>query len=111
MTGTLYPRASSAQRGYDQRWRQYRLSFLRRHPLCAMCLAMGKRTASSVVDHIEPHRGDSTRFWDKANHQALCEHCHNSHKQRLERGGGVIGCDVNGVPLDPTHHWARGRGG
>ena len=105
------PRASSTQRGYDGRWRRYRESFLRKHPLCAMHQALGQLVAASVVDHIEPHRGDSELFWRKSNHQALCEACHNRHKQRIERGGPLVGCDVNGVPLDPAHHWAKGGGG
>lgn len=99
-------RGSSAARGYDHRWRKYRESFLRKNPLCRMHAKLGQLVAATVVDHIEPHRGDSAKFWDKANHQPLCENCHNSHKQRLERGGRVVGCDLSGVPVDPNHHWA-----
>lgn len=42
---------------------------------------------ASVVDHIKPHRGNQDLFWDKSNHAALCRHCHNSYKQKLEKSG------------------------
>ncbi|TPW30330.1 HNH endonuclease, partial [Martelella alba] len=38
-----------------------------------------------VVDHIRPHRGNDDLFWDRANWQPLCRHCHNSAKQAEER--------------------------
>jgi 5-methylcytosine-specific restriction enzyme A len=60
---------------------------------------------ATVVDHIEPHRGDTGRFWDKANHQPLCKPCHDGAKQSEERTGQVRGCDESGQPLDPGHHW------
>ena len=28
------------------------------------------------VDHIVPHRGDMSLFWDVNNWQALCHECH-----------------------------------
>lgn len=76
-------RASAYERGYDARWRAYRLAFLAKHPFCAMG-GDGCTLVSTVVDHIIPHRGDRGLFWDTENHQALCEHCHNVHKQRQE---------------------------
>ena len=65
-------------------------------------MAMGRLTPATVVDHIEPHRGDLTAFWQGAL-QSLCGTCHSSTKQRLEAGKG-IGCDAGGNPLGP-HHW------
>lgn len=57
---------------------------------CRMCQAMlaGKAPAptSPVVDHITPHKGNLVLFWDEANLQALCKQCHNTEKQRQERG-------------------------
>ena len=76
---------SSTARGYSYRWQQYRLRFLQAHPLCAMCEAEGRVTAATVVDHIQPHRGDQTLFWDKSNHQALCATHHSRDKQREEQ--------------------------
>lgn len=81
--------------------------------------------AATVVDHDIPHRlgeaiesKDAARikearrlFWDKNNWRPLCDNCHSSHKQRLEKSGRVAGCDEAGVPLDPNHHWSGATGG
>lgn len=92
---------------YGRRWQQYRKQFLVEHPLCEMHQARGQVVAAEVVDHKTPHRGDESLFWDTSNHQALCKQCHDSHKQRMEKTGRVVGCDANGIPLDQGHHWRR----
>jgi 5-methylcytosine-specific restriction endonuclease McrA len=74
-------RPTARQRGYNHEWQKARTIFLAAHPHCAMC---GK--PATVVDHIRPHRGDDTLFWDRTNWQPLCAVCHNKHKQREERG-------------------------
>lgn len=104
-------RKSSAERGYGSRWQKYRAVFLTRNPLCAMHHKLGQIVPATVVDHITPHRGDQTLFWDKTNHQPLCESCHNRHKQRQEHTGKEVGCDTRGLPLDAAHHWKKGEGG
>lgn len=48
-----------------------------------------------------------TLFFDGTNLQSLCKLCHDSAKQREEKSGVVVGCDVNGLPIDPNHHWNR----
>jgi 5-methylcytosine-specific restriction protein A len=99
------PRKSAAQRGYGSRWQKYRLGYLRSHPLCVMCARQGRNTLSTVVDHITPHKGDQSLFWDKTNHQGLCQPCHDRHKKRLEMSGREAGCDLTGQPLDKNHPW------
>jgi 5-methylcytosine-specific restriction enzyme A len=73
---------------YGRRWQRYRLVYLATHALCvdpygdhAPAIA-----ASEVVDHIIPHRGNYSLFWNPGNHQALCVVC-NSKKAALEEGG------------------------
>lgn len=78
-------RGSSAERGYNARWRKARETYLRRHPLCVHCAEQSRVEPATVVDHITPHKGDSMLFWDTDNWQALCRRCHNAWKQRLER--------------------------
>lgn len=120
-------RASAAKRGYNSRWQKAREAYLLKHPECVECFRFNpdKPVAATVVDHKVPHRlgealaGNSPDavaearrlFWDQQNWQSLCERCHNSHKQRLEKSGTVAGCDVRGIPLDPNHHWAGGHAG
>lgn len=76
-------RGSAASRGYDSRWRKARAKFLKANPLCRRCEENGKITKGEVVDHIIPHRGDMSLFWDQNNWQSLCTRCHN-RKTRME---------------------------
>lgn len=92
---------------YGYRWQQAREGWLRKNPLCVRCQQAGINKPANVVDHIQPHRGDMTLFWDRTNWQSLCTNCHSSYKQRLEKSGREAGCDVSGRPLDPRHHWNR----
>lgn len=75
---------SSSARGYGYKWQQARAGWLRKHPLCVFCEKDGRTTAASVVDHIEPHRGDMVLFWDSSNWQSLCATCHNTTKAKME---------------------------
>jgi len=61
------------------RWRALRAAVLLRQPFCPLCFAIGRRVATSDVDHITPHRGDPGLFWLRENLQALC-HAHHSEK-------------------------------
>jgi len=79
-------RESSTARGYGYRWQQVRLNYLRRHPLCILCEEEGKATAANVVDHIKPHKGNTSLMWDEGNFQPLCKH-HHDVKTATEDGG------------------------
>ena len=81
-------RGSAAARGYGARWRKARALYLSRHPLCAECLRLGRTVAASVVDHIRPHKGSRTLFWDERNWQALCKPCHDAKTAREDGGFG-----------------------
>lgn len=48
-----------------------------RNPLCVSCMAVDRVTSATVVDHIEPHQGDSSLFWSRSNWQALCKLHHD----------------------------------
>lgn len=100
-------RESSAKRGYGYRWQKAREGFLKSHPLCAMHLDLGQYVPATLVDHIDPHRGDQAKFWDRKNWQSLCKDCHDGAKQKLEKTGVLVGCNLAGIPVDPNHHWAR----
>jgi 5-methylcytosine-specific restriction enzyme A len=102
------PRPNAAHRGYDSKWQNYRRRFLRENPACRLCHLAGRLTRATVVDHIQPHKGDFTLFWARSNHQALCRTCHDGTKRQLEASGILRGCDANGLPLDPQHHWGQG---
>ncbi len=72
----------------NKQWRAIRMSVLASEPFCCMCRQQGKLTASTVVDHIIPHRGDKQMFLDRANLQALCKACHDSKTAREDGGFG-----------------------
>ncbi|WP_374349182.1 HNH endonuclease [Chitinimonas sp.] len=80
-------RGSATERGYDHRWRQARAIYLRANPLCVRCLGLGEVVAAALIDHIRPHKGDMALFWDRGNWQALCQPCHDMHKQAAEARG------------------------
>lgn len=108
---TQVKRPGARARGYSTAWQKYARAYLKRHRWCELCTHRGRNVRARVVDHIVPHRGDQRLFWDPANHQPLCGTCHNSAKQAAERTGRVRGCDQDGVPLDPGHHWRGQRRG
>ncbi|MBA4538462.1 HNH endonuclease [Bacillus aquiflavi] len=70
-------RPNASERGYDNRWRKARKRFLNLNPLCKQCQQKGTLTQATVVDHIKPHRGDQSLFWDQSNWQPLCKRCHD----------------------------------
>jgi len=77
-------RGSASRRGYGASWRKRRDRFLKRHPLCAICLSEGRTRQATCVDHVVPvTRGgaDTPENW-----QALCASCH-SRKTAREDGG------------------------
>jgi 5-methylcytosine-specific restriction protein A len=83
-------RATRQQRGYGAAWQRARDAFLSANPLCVECLKEGKGPmAANVVDHIIPHKGDHTLFWDQENNwQALCKRHHDAKTVREDGGFG-----------------------
>ncbi|ELT48370.1 HNH endonuclease [Brucella intermedia] len=72
------------------RWQRLRERQLTAHPLCVYCLQQEDVTPATVCDHVRPHRGDETLFFDPDNLQSLCAPCHDRVKQREELGQDVI---------------------
>lgn len=64
-------------------WRKgLRVLVLARDPICKIC----NRYASTIADHIKPHRGNWELFTDLNNLQGLCKSCHDT-KTATEDGG------------------------
>ena len=55
---------------------------LMREPFCRECARRGGRTRATVVDHVQPHRGDWGLFIDPHNHQSLCKRHHDQKTAR-----------------------------
>lgn len=79
-----------------KRWYRIRFYQLQKQPLCEFHLKRNQVVSASIVDHVTPHKGDETLFYDPENLQSLCKRCHDSVKQRLERGGTVTEFDNDG---------------
>ena len=62
---------------YGRKWKEAKARFLANHPLCAQCRMDGLVRGADTVDHVTPHKGDESLFWDEANWQALCKRCHD----------------------------------
>lgn len=61
----------------SERWRQMRREFLKRYPFCFIC---GR--GATIADHIVPHRGDASLFYDMENLQPMCVKCHSAKTLR-----------------------------
>ena len=73
---------SSHARGYDAEWRKARAEHLKREPLCRECAREGVVMRGEEVDHVVPHRGDMSLFWDPSNWQSLCKRHHSTKTAR-----------------------------
>lgn len=88
-------------------WKRLRAQVLAEEPLCRWCLARGLLVASTEVDHIKDSREDYSDDNSRDNLTAMCNPCH-SLKTAASMGKSVyMGCDVNGMPIDPAHPWSK----
>lgn len=86
-------READEQRAQEQIWRKWymrlpwrdrsgkfglRADTLRKHPVCNIC----HRVASTVADHIIPHKGVWAAFIDPNNLQGICKSCHDTKTGR-----------------------------
>lgn len=78
------PRPSAAARGYDHKWREFRLSYLAKNPLCLDCQARGLTVEATEVDHVRTLRSGAD-VYDAGNLRALCKPCHSRKTGRFDR--------------------------
>ena len=87
-------RPSAHKRGYTRRWGTYSQARLAKHPLCVGYPAgvHGELiVVATVTDHIEGAVAHPELFWEKTNHQSLCDDCNKRKAIELEGGFGVRG--------------------
>ena len=94
--GRLLPLSSDA-------WRKLRKQVLNEEPLCRHCAAQGLTVPATEVDHMRGAADNSREAL-----QALCKSCH-SRKTAAEWNGreARMGCDAEGNPINPMHHWNK----
>ena len=85
------PRQSAARRGYDRRWRRFRLWYLARNPLCESCKAKTPPLllGATDVDHVVPLACGGGRY-DLSNLQALCRRCHQQKTSQQTANRKII---------------------
>lgn len=73
--------------------------------MCVHCLAVGRASIATEVDHITPLFKGGTD--DDDNKQSLCHACHSDKSARDmgKKARGSVGLD--GIPLSPSHHWNK----
>ena len=98
-------RPSAYQRGYTYKWSKQAKEFLRAHPWCAECAKIGQLVPATQVDHIIPHKGNQSIFWDKSNWQGLCD---SHHSQKTAREDGGFGRKAKSIP-HPTNDDCKGQ--
>ena len=81
-------------------WRKLRASVLRGEPLCRHCQARGLIVQATEVDH---RNGPSDNRLESL--QPLCKPCHSKQTMRDMGHNVYMGCDANGMPIDPSHPW------
>lgn len=100
-------RPSPTARGYDRDWFRARARHLKANPYCLMCLRQGQWVHAEHVDHNETIRARPDLRLEPSNFYSLCARHHNLltavYDQQELRGA----CDINGLPLDPSHPWAQ----
>ncbi|MGY3527708.1 HNH endonuclease [Bradyrhizobium sp. USDA 4452] len=90
-------RGSARDRGYDAAFDRASALFKQQHPLCLGCEAIDRVSATDVTDHVVPHKGDRTVFWDRDRWQPACRWHHDVVKQRLEAmyaSGAITAADL-----------------
>jgi len=70
-------RRSAHARGYDRRWREFRLVYLRDNPLCVDCFKDGYAVAATDVHHIQKLANHPELKYEPANLMALCSQHHD----------------------------------
>jgi 5-methylcytosine-specific restriction endonuclease McrA len=99
MSNGRSPSATAWHRLYSTaKWKRLREHQLNTEPLCRFCLDRDVVEVATVADHIKPHKGVESLFYDAENLQSLCKACHDSTKQRMELGQDVVTFSADGWP-------------
>ena len=92
-------------------WRKFRAAYLLANPTC---IVPGCNAFATQVDHIVA-RADHGALFDPNNCQPMCARCHSRKTAMRDRPSYrksgkrlmAMGCDANGNPLSPDHHWNK----
>lgn len=112
MSGSKHPRSNwksgSSREKYGPDWEKQREVVLKRDNYlcqCKRCKKSGIMRPATEVDHILPVEHGGSDDYD--NLQAINSVCHKLKTAEDEGKRMYLGCDENGIPLDPFHPWNR----
>ena len=82
----------------SKQWKKLRLSYIMQHPLCKICLALGKTTPAEDIHHKDSFTNYSGNMrlkvaYDANNLIALCK----QHHSYLHRNGTTHGLNLDAV--------------
>ena len=82
----------------SKQWKELRLSYIMQHPLCEICLALGKTTPAEDIHHKDSFLNYSGNMrlkvaYDYYNLIALCK----QHHSYLHRNGTTHGLNLDAV--------------
>lgn len=83
-------------------WKALELDVLEDQPFCVYCDAAGTVQPATLIDHIQPHRGDEILFWSRHNLQPLCDSCHgrkSQHERFSDKPYRLPGVRADGTPM------------
>ena len=84
-------------------WRKLRHQVLAEVPLCEYC-PPGTITPATEVDHANFDPADNSR----ENLKSTCKPCHSIRTMASLYGRPArMGCDAEGNPINPSHHWNK----
>ena len=85
-------------------WRRLRKQVLAEEPLCRHCAAQGLTVPATEVDHANFDPADNSR----ENLKSTCKPCHSIRTMASLYGRPArMGCDADGNPINPSHHWNK----
>lgn len=92
-----------------QRWKRLSRKKRNKDPFCEYRFP-GCEIMVSQVDHKVPiSKGGDPWAWE--NLASACQHCHSQKTYHVDTRGRdsvpVKGCDADGWPNDPKHHWRK----
>jgi 5-methylcytosine-specific restriction enzyme A len=93
-------------------WQRLRKLKLQTNPLCEPCRRLDRLVPAVAVDHILAINDGGDAFPALDGLMSMCTRCHNRKTRIVEQQGKELttkGCDVHGMPLDPTHPWYQER--
>lgn len=70
-------------------WKESSRAYLVANPFCVRCEEESRLVLADCVEHLVPHCGHKSLFWDRSNWQPLCQSCRDKRivKEHFDSAG------------------------